>query len=559
MKKLFIKVLAFLILLVSVSCQEIVVIYPSYPYQEQPTYTTNGEIQFGNYSSASPKTKAIAGEGPNAVGYGSFDIFAFEDNTVIMDPYKVNWNGSAWVYEGIGTQELKYFSRTANQYSFIGVISDRDAYRDGTTINVDNVEAFQTDDEMNSPKEFLYTQQVVNQADFGKYVNLTFNHLNSRMFIGFASDRNDTQLIDYVPAIPGTPGTITTEHAKMFDLLAQGKLVGYGLIPNQGDYNGYYAGMEGNFFNLNPYQGGYNYISKERLAELMPIVNAQFVYCDQNCNAVDKWEYGVDKKDKMFLKFADGVNGADFIAGNDAFWNNLTDEEKTKMQVYRNSGCRVIRIEKLADGNYFAWGESYAQASWVSPTSTERDFKVISGGTIGKSGLEGIRTFSVDDSGSPITHKVHVDSADVHIGITGALTLDNLAKNSNVMIFNIPSGNVYQSADDNITWAQATHSSTIRYSLPVENTGYVVKFSYTYNGVNYYDARVLIPTASADFVSSKNYTYVIYITDKTNGTTDPDKAKEDKNEVDTSDKAIVFSQITFGEYADGAHYVYTVQ
>ena len=42
-----------------------------------------------------------------------------------------------------------------------------------------------------------------------------------------------------------------------------------------------------------------------------------------------------------------------------------------------------------------------------------------------------------------------------------------------------------------------------------------------------------------------NYTYVIYITDKTNGTTDPNIAIEEKNEVDTSNKAIVFSQITF--------------
>jgi hypothetical protein len=550
MKKIFTFILATLMLLVS--CQEIVVIYPVYPINGQ----TGGAILFGNYT---PATKAIAGEGPNGVGYGDFKIYGFEDNTVIMDPYTVSWQSNEWVYAGIGTQELKYFNNSANQYSFIGVISDKTPSRDGTTVNVPGVESFQTTDPMDSPKEFLYTQKIVSQSEFGQYINLTFNHANSRMFIGFASDRNDTQILDYVPSVPGTPGTMTTEHAKMFDLLAAGKLVGYGLTSFQGDQNGYYAGMEGNFFNLNPYQGGYNYVSKERLAELMPLVNAQFVYCDENCNAVDKWEYGVEKKDKMFLKFADGVSGSEFIAGNDAFWNNLTDAEKTKMQNYKNSGCRVIRIEKLDDGNYFAWGESYAQASWVSPTSTERDFKVINGGTIGVLGLEGIRVFSVDDSGSPIIHKVHTVKADAHLDFVNAPSYDNVVANSDSIIFNKPTVVVAQSDNTNIEWSEATPSPSIRYALPIANTGYVVKFSYTYNGVNYYDARVLIETPNANFVESKDYTYVIYITDKTNGTTDPNKAKEDKNEVDTTDKAIVFSPVTFGSYTSGGHYVYTVQ
>ena len=540
-------------MVLAIACTEIVVVYPAIITPGQST--ADGSIQFGTYTA----TKAMAGEGPNAVGYGSFKVFGFEDETVIMDPYSVVWDGTNWLYEGIGSQELKYYDRSAEQYSFVGVISDKTPERDGTVIDVNGVEAFQVNDPMNSPKELLYAQTTMEKAAFGQYVSMNFNHLNARMYIGFASDRNDTEIIDYVPAVPGVAGTMTTEHAKMFDLLAQGKLVGYGLTSFQGDQNGYYAGMEGNFFNLNPYQGGYNYISKERLAELMPLVNAQFVYCDENCNSVDSWEYGVEKKDKMFLKFADGVNGSEFIAGNDAFWNNLTAEEKTKMQNYKNSGCRVIRIDKLADGNYFAWGESYAQASWVSPSSTERDFKVINGGTIGKAGLGGIRVFSVDDAGSPIVHKVHTNSADLHITKAGVVSFDNESQSSDVINFGVPTGAIAQSDDSNILWANATPSPTIRYALPVSNTGYVVKVSYTYNGVNYYDARVLIPTASADFAASKDYTYGIYITSKTNGTTDPEQAREDKNEVDTSVKAIVFSQITFGDYTSGGHYVYAIQ
>lgn len=539
-----------LVLLFSVACQEIVVVYP-------PIITTTGQetpdgsIQFGNYT---PATKAMAGEGPNGVGYGDFTVFGFEDNTPIMDPYFVIWQESQWVYEGVSSQELKYFNKSANQYSFIGIISDNTPSRDGTTVNVSDVESFQTTDPMNSPKELLYTQKIVPQSQFGKYVSLTFNHANARMFIGFASDRSDTEVIDYVPGTPSVPGTITTEHAKMFDLLAEGKLVGYGLTKFQGDEHGEYRGYTGNYFNINPYQGGLDFISNERLAELMPIVNAQFIYTDENCNIVDHWEYNVDKKDKMFLKFADGVNASDFIAGNDAFWTNLTDAEKVGLKNHHDSGCRIIRIEKLPDGNYFAWGESYG----LVQNTTDRDFKVINGGTIGRPELEGIRVFSVDDSGSPIIHKVHTVKADAHFDAVNAPSYDNVVANSECITFNKPSTVLAQSDDTNITWAEATHSPTIRYALPIASTGYVVKFSYVYNGVTYYDARVLIPTESAAFAASKDYTYVIYITDKTNATTDPNQAYEEKNEVDTSQKAIVFSEITFGDYTSGGHYVYTI-
>lgn len=525
-------------------------------------------IFFGNYIPAT-KASSVNGHfvGPNECGYDSFNMFAFKDGEAVMNPYLVNWDGESWTYE-IGSQELQYFDRNSQKYDFIGVIADN-ATNDNGIIKV-NAEAFEDNSgEMNTEKEVLYSITTVEKAAYNAPVSINFKHANAKMYIGFASDRNDTEIVDYTPSSPQTsiPGNITTEHAKMFDLLAEGKLVGYGLIPNQGDYNGYYAGMEGNFFNLNPYHGGYNYVSKERLAELMPIVNAQFVYTDAECNYVDKWEYGVDKKDKMFLKFADGVDGAEFIAGNDAFWSNLTTAEKAGLQKYKDSGCRVIRIEQLPDGNYFAWGESYALASWVSPTSTARDFKVINGGTPGYPaviGYPGIRVFSVSsDTNGKNIRTAHTTEA--RADITGVCALTKTADSGDGPDSNItfvkPSGTVAQAAsasaideNTNITW-----SPTVWYALPVDNpdNGYVVKFSYTYNGVTYYDARVHIPAIDSNFDQGYYYQYIIFISDDTNGTTDVDEANNDKDEVDTDKKPISFSVI-FSAYQKGKRIVYSL-
>ena len=116
-------------------------------------YYTNGAILFGEYYYAS---KAIAGTGPNGVGYDSFDVFGFKDNTAVMDPYHVEWQSTSWVYDGINNQELQYFDRNSSEYSFIGVVSDKMPVRNDKVVTVPAIESFQTNDVGNSPKEFLY-------------------------------------------------------------------------------------------------------------------------------------------------------------------------------------------------------------------------------------------------------------------------------------------------------------------------------------------------------------------------------------------------------------------
>lgn len=156
----------------------------------EKTYTpSNGKIAFGHTA-----TKAALNVGPNACGYDQFNVFSEEAE---MMPYLVKWNGSEWQYDGIGNQSLKEFKRDYQSYSFIGLISDKPGTYDNQTVKVSDVEAFLTEDEGNTPMEYLWAGTTV--SDYTSKVSLHFNHGNAKMYIAFASDRNDTEILDYVP------------------------------------------------------------------------------------------------------------------------------------------------------------------------------------------------------------------------------------------------------------------------------------------------------------------------------------------------------------------------
>ena len=173
-------------------------------------------------------------------GYDEFSLYTWNSNNeIVMNPYVVQAeDADTYTYEGIGSQTLQYFKNNADSYSFIGVIPTSDATLSNGSVTV-GVESFVVDDKkaegngvkVDSPKEFLWARTDVNKVDYNKTVTIPFKHGNALLYLGFISDDANTEIINYTPDIPGTsvPGTKTTEHAKMFDLLAQGKLVGYGL------------------------------------------------------------------------------------------------------------------------------------------------------------------------------------------------------------------------------------------------------------------------------------------------------------------------------------------
>jgi len=547
-----------------VSCMKVTEFNGSMPTNNEGEYP----ILFSHPTKA--QTSSVSG-----TGYDEFKLFAWNSlNDTIMKPYSVVASGeNDYHYENIPGQSIKYFKEVSAWYDFIGVIpGDHDMTLENGVLTVENVKSFVVDDKLSekainvpdtlrwsagltadSPEELLTAYKRVPKSQYGSVVNLPFKHENAVIFLGFSSNRTDTELTDYAPGVPATsvPGTTTTEHAKMFDLLAEGKLVGYALTKFQGDEHGEYRGYTGNYFNINPYQGGYAYVSKSRLEELMPLVNAQFIYTDAECNLVDKWEYNVDKKDKMFLKFAPGVNASDFIAGDDAFWSNLTDGEKAGLQNYHDSGCRVIRIEKLPDGNYFAWGESYG----LIIDSTTRDFKVINGGTIGNAALpaiEGVRVFSADSLGVNnlpadtlyCVHIPHTIVADATIDANGC-SLSYRTTTDKVIQYSLPSTTTL---GETAVWSPTTF-----YALPGDTDlrYIVVKLSFVYNGEAVYDVRVPIKFPAAGLEAGKYYRYELYITSKGNGTDDPDEARDEKDEIVIENNPVINVRLVEVGYAKG--------
>ena len=603
--KTFMKIFAVIATMVAMmACQKIEIYHYSDGWKTLPYYqpycvpqNAYGEygIVFGNYS---PATKATSNAGvfvgPGECGYDAFDIYAYKDGSeAVMNPYTVTWNGSAWSYE-TSPQELQYFSRNSTKYDFIGVISDKASAWNAGTVEVDDVEAFlDNTDELNTPAELLWAGTEVVKANYGSTVPLTFNHANAKMYIGFASDRADTEVLDYTPSTPEVPATpdtetYTSESVQFLDELVAGHSV---QVPI-----GFVGSSSPKLTATNPtslYIGTnnatYNYYAKDWLLSIKDAVNAQFVYyrldavasSTSKIETTEDWESKVSNKKLYMMKLADGVNAADFAAGNDVFWNALVAHEndwvggnpatsfKDIFAAAYAQGWRVIRINTNIAYKTFPTdmtvestnaNEVYVFLANNSTVTTQ--VCTITPGTPYQpavAGLDGIRVFSVDkDANDKFVVTNHTTKADAAITISDC-TLTVAESADDVFQFAKPTGVVAQfptMAD--VVVANSTFSPTTYYALPIGNPaeGYVVKFSYTYNGKTYYDARVHIPGADANFAQGWYYKYVIYITSATNGTEDPNEASTDKDEVDTSDSPIRFNVVVSRSYDNGLEQTY---
>ncbi len=547
------------------------------PYSYVVPQNSFGEygIIFGNYS---PTTKAMSEGGilvgPNQCGYNSFNMYAWKDGTEVMNPYVVNWANDLWSYDNVTGQQLQYFDRNSSKYDFIGVISNGTESATPGEVTVSGATAFlDNSSELTTPNELLWTSTTVSKAGYSSPVSLNFKHANAKMYIGFASDRNDTEILDYVPANPGSSGTPDTETytkktTKFIDELVAGNEVQVAI--------GFYGVNSPKLTKTNPnplYVGadntGNGYLAKTWLLSIMDAVNAQFVYyrLDQVNNSTSKtvttedWESAASNKNIFMMKLADGVDKAAFAAGNDAFATALKAHQTDWVggspaesfwamfeQAYAD-GWRVIRIN-VSDAN-----ASQVLVFLSSNIEASTQVCTIIPGTPAvpaTAGIEGIRVFSVSEDATSGKNIVAPHTTAATAVITDACVLTKTSESSDVISFTKPTGAVAQFVSENaITWDGATKSPSVWYALPVENpdNGYVIKFSYTYNGVSYYDARVHIPFADSDFTQGVYYTYVIYITNKTNGTTDPSEANTDKDEVDTDNIAINFT-ISVTAYSD---------
>jgi len=579
-KNIFLAILS--VLMIAVSCAKIDGGY----YGVYPPMNTKGEyaIVFDN---PDPLTKAekISTSGN---GYDEFSLYTWNSNDeVIMNPFKVEATGvGAYEYDGVSGQTLQYFKNNADSYSFIGIVPATDVTLNNGTVTL-GVESFVVDDARvtgtlaaDSPKEFLWARADVDKANYSQVVTLPFKHGNALLYLGFISDDSNTQIVDYTPTIPevpasaGTPDTetYTKKTTKFIDELVAGSEVQVAI--------GFYGADSPKLTKGNPnpiYIGTNNgtWKSKDWLLSIKDAVNAQFVYYRLNevynstskTETTEDWESADSNKNIFMMKLADGVDKAEFAAGNDAFstalkahqtdWKGGSDNGSfwAMFEKAYNEGWRVIRIN-VSDANA-------NQVLVFLSSNIVKDTQVctITPGTPATPGspeipgLKGIRVFSAkEDATDGYAHLAHTKTADATVA-TG-LTFDNRVAVTDSIQFSLPTNTIIPVGT---TENDAVYSPTTFYAIPGDAglTHFVVKVSYTYKGTTVYDVRVPLALPAAGLEAGKYYKYIINITSIGNGTNDPDEANNEKDDIDIVNNPIQVTT-TITDYENGHTQIITI-
>lgn len=531
-----------------------------------------------------PTTKASVAAWSTFDGYDKFQLFTWNADEAIMNPFKVEGEGSEYKYDGVGTQTLQYFKKQYDAYNFIGIIpEDASATLTDTTVTVTGVESFVVDDKRvetdivaDSPKEFLYAQAAVEKANYGHNVTLPFKHGNALLKLSFKSDKSDTELLDYTPTTPavpasaGTPDTVkyVKKTTKFIDELVAGSEVQVAI--------GFYGANSPKLTKSQPnplYVGADNtsngYLAKTWLLSIKDAVNSQFVYYRLNSvvNSTSKtettedWESAASNKNIFMMKLADGVDKDAFAAGNDAFATALKAHQTDWFggspaesfwamfeQAYAD-GWRVVRIN-VSDAN-----ANQVLVFLSSNIETSTQVCTITPGTPATPGspeipgLDGIRVFSADSTAAGFGHIAHTLNAKAVVTPATFTWEDRVAATDSIQ-FSLPETTVLASEQ----WSPTTF-----YAIPGDtNLNYfVVKFSYKYDGTTVYDVRVPLKLPAGGLVAGKYYHYIINITSTGNGTNDPTEAEGDKDEIDIVDNPIVVT-VSTTDYTEGTTTTVTI-
>ena len=537
-------------ILMTLGCAKI-----DYFYGNGNLVNSKGEyaIVFKNHT---PATKALA-TSTSGTGYDAFNLFVWNSNgTVVMNPYEVDATDTGWEYDGIGSQELKYFSNAADSYSFIGVIpTTKTATLSGETVTVEGVVSAVVDDDRvsgtltaDSPEEFLWAYTNVAKANYGSSVTIPFRHGNSLIYLGFKSDRTDTKLLDYVPGTPEIPA-----------------------IPDQND-------TTDTWFNLKRTSGWVEGSATKtsvngapaETAYALPEALVTEIKSYYSVNGGDPGDYSLtlgatawpsseirqlrivkDVPDEYALNI-EHLNGevTTFFDGFKYLKDNGYD-----VQPATTGGKPAIWNYVLLDA--FVNGQAYTVVGMnggTSNTNPNYTINVIPGTPAipGTDPIEGVRLFSADSTGVNnlpadtlyCLHIPHTTVADAVISSTG-LTWENRTTSNDVITFSLPATTTLSSS--------AVFSGTTFYAIPGDTdlNFLVVKLSYIYEGITVYDVRVPIKLPAGGLVEGKYYKYIINILGTSNGTNDPNEAADEKDEILIEDLYPIIPLPVFDDYDEG--------
>ena len=516
-------------------------------------------ILFGERNSATKATvTTTAGN-----GYDEFSLFTWNSNgEMVMNPYLISATGTdAYAYDETPGQELKYFSNAAASYEFIGVVPTTHTmtYNAGE-VKVEGIVSFLVDDNRvtgtitaDSPEEFLWSYKQVARADYGSTVALPFNHGNSLIYFGFSSDRDDTEIIDYVPAVPAIPatpevrdttdtwfnlkrssgnvdGSATKTRTKTGD--TWGEYVDNYELPAAlvAEIKSYYSvdgGAPGDYdLHLGASVWPSSEIKKLRIVKAIPAeykLSCQIYTTDIVVDFFDGFKYLKD-------------NGYDIQPRNSGGKPDVWD---------------YVLLDAFVNGTAYtvvgmnATGSSYSVPEYtidVTPGTPE---------VPGKDAISGVRLFTANSTPDYCTHIAHTTVADATITSAG-MTYDNRTTSTDVVTFSLPATTTLSSAPK---WSASTF-----YAVPGDtDLNYlVVKLSYIYNGITTYDVRVPIELPAGGMVAGKYYKYEIYITSTGNGTYDPDEATADEDDIEIINNPVISVKLVDAGYTEGADQKITI-
>lgn len=486
-----------------------------------PSVNSKGEyaIQFG-----SKLTRASLNT-TSGTDYDEFNLYVWNSNNdTIMKPYKVEASGvGEYAYATLPNQELKYFSNLANSYYFTGVIPT--THKEtviGDTIKVDTIKAFTVDDKrvtgtlaLESPEEFLYAYMKVDKKDYSHVVTLPFKHENALIYIGFSSDRNDTELLDYVPEITDTTDTwINLKNGvNAIATATQTKAPGSTSYTNAYQLPADLVAEIKSYYSIDGSAAG-DYDLRLGLSIWPKTVTYKQLRVVKDIPA--EYKMTVDMHNEgIMMDFFDAIKYL-----HDKGYDITSAISGGKPAVFDN---KYIILDAYTNGNAYTltalnWGESNSVPQYTI--------------TIIRPSIDGIRVFSADSIGENnlpadtlyCVHIPHTMIADAYIDSTGC-KLDNRVTSDSVIQFSLPETTTLS--------ATPVYSPTTFYGLPGDaNFNFiVVKFSYIYDGVTAYDVRVPIKLPAGGLQAGKYYKYTINIGSTFNGTSDPNEAKDEKDEI----------------------------
>jgi len=523
---------------------------------------TNGNGQFviggyinGQYQSRVLSSKSLTRAAVSATYNDQFSLYAWTKDSTVMNGYHgvfgTTNNQATWGY----TENVKYFDNFVDKYNFIGVIPQGNHTYNNGKVTV-NAQSFTEDNATYDDREILYASTTVEKANYSTGASLEFNHLNSKVFIKFTSDDTNTEILDYSPytpevpyqpAVPGTQ-TTTTKTGKAIDMLVAGEIV----------YWPYAANTTLTSTQPNPrYDSSSNY---GNIGSLADAVNAQFVYYNTSGGEMDvteqTWDNGQGSnfKNMYGFKFASTVDKAAFAAGNDAFWNNASDQLKTVFQKAYDEGWRVVRIQHYSGSHYCAFLINNTEMTYKVITTTGGTPEVPYQPATGKSGIIMLPAISANQTGTDAVLATYPSDVNIELSLNDPVwTINNT---SNTVTFTKPTGKVY-------TTQVASPTSWFTFPASVANTsnlGYTIKFSYKYKGTTVYDARVFIPTNKCNWEAGKYYTYVINIKGRGNGhDTVVNPEGDDPIIEQIVNHEIIINQVNINDYTEGEEYEINVQ